>query len=243
VAVLLVAVVAFWRIGRAEFARLIRMRYFQVVELTVEGNLRVPTAVIIRNLGLPARATILELDLRELSGRLVRNPWIETASVSRRLPGRLEVRVVERLPRAVVLTDRAYLVSGDGLVLKEADPVEVAQLPVLRLEADRPPHTGDRIDTNRLEQGARLWERLPDSSLAPTLRAREIRLERDGSLTIVPEAGMPSLRVRDQTWREQLERLAWLARVRGLRLESMEYADLRFANKVIVKPRLGEGGA
>ena len=229
----------FWQ----QVPHFVPMRYFRISDLIVEGNQQVPTAAIIDSLALPSHAGILQIDLKELAAAVLRNPWIKTARVSRRLPATLLVHVSERAPRAVVAVDRPYLVSEDGLILQEASPAEMSDLPLLRLHADHPLGTGERIDPARVEQGARLWQRFHQGTLGPDVQAREIQLEGDGSCTVLLGPGLPYLRFGEQDGLQwQLDRLARVLEMRGTTLRELEYADLRFADKVIVKP-LQKGGA
>ncbi len=241
VVVLVAAVVMLAVIGHHAVSHLLHLRYFQITGLVVEGNLRVPTATIIQTLGLSAHASILEVDMRGLAGRIMLNPWIKTASVSRRLPSGLLIRVSERLPRAIVLADRAYLVSDDGLILQEATPLEVLDLPILRVKGDHTLRVGERMDVVLLEQGTRLWRQFHQEALGPGIKAREISLEADGSCTVLLARGMPYLRFRGDASPWQLDRLPRVLQLRGIGLHELEYADLRFADKVIVKP-LPKGG-
>lgn len=235
-AVLLVATVILGQIILREVPGPLRLRYFQIRDLTVEGNRRVPTATIIDSLGLPAHASIIGVNLKELAGRIMGNPWIRTASVSRRLPASLVIRVSERTPQTVVLAGRAYLVSDDGLILKEAGPDEMFGLPRLTVKVEHPIHPGDRIDISHLELGTRLWQQFHRHALMPGVQAREIRLETDGSCTVFLDRGMPYLRVQEDDLLWQLDRLARVLQIRGISLRELEYVDLRFADKVIVKP-------
>lgn len=218
------------------------MRYFRIGELLVEGNHRIPTAAIVESVGLAPDASIFEVDLRALAAAIARNPWIKTARVSRRLPATLQVHVSERAPYAVVVADRAYLVSEDGLILQEASPAEISDLPLLRLHVDHPLGTGERIDPTRVEQGARLWQRFHQGVLGPDVQAREIQLKGDGSYTVLLGQGLPSLHFGEEEGvQQQLDRFARVLEIRGTALRELEYADFRFADKVIVKPLAKEG--
>jgi hypothetical protein len=218
------------------------VHYFQIGDLIVEGNQRVPSAAIIDSLALPSQMGLLQVDLKGLAATLLRNPWIKTARVSRRLPATLQVHVSERAPRAVVVTDRSYLVSEDGLILQEASPTEMSDLPLLKLYDDRPLGTGERIDPARVEQGVHLWQRFRQGALGPDVRATEIRLKGDGSCTVALASGLPSLHLGEEAGlQRQLDRLARVLEMHGTTLRELEYVDLRFADKVIVKP-IAKGG-
>ena len=238
---LLAVLVTLGQVGRREVPRLLGLRYFKITDLVVEGNRRVPTASVIQSLDLPLRASMLEVDLSGLAGRIMRNPWIKAASVSRRLPSSLFIRVSERTPRAVVLTDHAFLVSDDGMILKDAGVEEMSNLPILRINVDRPLSAGDRLDVARLEQGVRLWRQFQQDALGAGVQAREIRLEGDGSCTVSLGHGMPYLRFQEDALRWQLDRLIRVLRIRAISLRELEYADLRFADKIIIKP-IPKGG-
>lgn len=217
------------------------LRYFQISDLIVEGNRRVATPAIIDSLGLPPHARVLEVDLQGAAAAVMRNPWIKTARVSRRLPATLLIRVSEREPRAVVVADRLYLVSEDGLILQEASPEEMSGLPMLRVGTDHPIGTGERIDPARVEQGVRLWQRFHQGTFGPGVQAKEIQLEGDGSCTVLLGPGLPYLRFREDGLQWQLDRLTSVLQIRGTSLRELEYADLRFADKVIMKPLSKEG--
>jgi len=238
----LFAVAVLGVLGRARAARIIHGSYFEISGCSVVGNRRVSAETIIGSLGLPAHAGVLEVDLNSLAKRIMRHPWIKTATVSRRLPASLLIRVVERRPRSIVQADRAYLVSEDGMILKEAGPDDMPGLPILRLDVDRPHDVGERLDAARLEEGVRLWATLDTEILASGVRAAEIRLEGGGGLAVSLGQGMPYLRVSASRLDEELNRLARVLRTRGIPLQTLEYADLRFADKVIVKlvPKKGE---
>jgi hypothetical protein len=241
--VVLLAVLMLGQFVRNEVPSPSSFSYFRITDLVVEGNREVSTPTIIKSLELPGRASIFEIDLRDLSARILRNPWIKTASVNRRLPGTLLIRVSERRPLAIVVTDRGYLVGEDGVVLKEARPEGTSRLPLLGLTVDQPLQAGGRIDFPRLEQGTRLWQQFHAHNFGPGVRASEVRRERDGSYIVFLGQNMPYLRFREETMRVQLDRLTSVLRVRGIGLPELEYADLRFPDKVIVKPLLKGGDA
>jgi hypothetical protein len=52
---------------------------------------------------------------------------------------------------------------------------------------------------------------------------------------------MPYLRFQEDALRWQLDRLARVLRIRAISLRELEYADLRFADKIIIKP-IPKGG-
>jgi cell division protein FtsQ len=90
-----------------------------------------------RTLAVPANATLMGLDLEQLRSKVLGDPQVASASVSRNFPDTLTVRVSERSPvvrlsaQAGSDAPRALLVSRDGVAFDGTgfDPAMVASLP------------------------------------------------------------------------------------------------------------------
>ncbi|HZS10652.1 MAG TPA: FtsQ-type POTRA domain-containing protein [Nitrospirales bacterium] len=87
----------------------------------------------IDKLKLPASVSIMWLSPKRLAERLEAHPWIKTAEISRELPHRLIVHVVERRPAAVLRAENGlWLIDDEGHVLNAVSDGEAQDLPVLR---------------------------------------------------------------------------------------------------------------
>ena len=96
--------------------------------VTVAGNRFVSREEILNALGLPpgtaakAGVNVFRLALDAKRQQLESIPWVESASVTRALPNRLAVRVVERTPVAFVnLGGRISLVDNQGILLEKPE--------------------------------------------------------------------------------------------------------------------------
>lgn len=98
VAVLLVGILWSVRAGMREF--FIENDEFQLRHVDLESNGEMTAEHFGQVTGLDPDSSIFALKLRELKGQLLERPGIETAELSRRLPGTLRVRVEERKPIA-----------------------------------------------------------------------------------------------------------------------------------------------
>jgi len=215
-----------------------KLPYFQVAQVSVEGHFQLSAEEIVDGLGLPPHANLLELDLEALHRHLLRNPWIKEAFVKRRLPFTLIVRVVERMPEAILIADRAYLLSGDGVVLSEVEG-DVPPLPVLRAPVKRPYTPGEVILPQEVAKGLSIWKRFQTAAVLSGKQTREITLAQDGSYMVSMGPELPFIRLRAEDVDGQLERLGQVLTLTGNDLGNYEYVDLRFGGKVIVRPRGG----
>ena len=76
--------------------------------------------------------SMIDLDLAGLRADIMQLGWVENASVSRRLPDRLVVTIVERKPIAIWQHEgQLNLIDGKGVVLNGVDPRTMPQLPLI----------------------------------------------------------------------------------------------------------------
>jgi cell division protein FtsQ len=101
--------------------------FFQIHKVEVQGTSRVSADEVQALVRKEAEKTgVWNADLKGLNARLERLPWVRTAVVSRVLPDGLRVRIIERLPRAVVRTasGRFRWIDDDAVLLGEMLPTD-----------------------------------------------------------------------------------------------------------------------
>jgi cell division protein FtsQ len=99
---------------------LLHLRHLDVV-----GTTSLTRAEVERLSGLSSSTNVLWFDPGAVERRLESDPWVATATVSRRLPGTIRISVVERVPVAMIRDERGFtVVAADGVALTtvERDP-------------------------------------------------------------------------------------------------------------------------
>ena len=100
---------------------LLRLRHLEVV-----GTSSLTRAQVVRLAALSSSTNVLWFDAGAVERRLESDPWVATATVSRRVPGTIRISVVERAPVATIRTEVAFtLLAADGVALGTvaADPM------------------------------------------------------------------------------------------------------------------------
>ncbi|MBF0269463.1 MAG: FtsQ-type POTRA domain-containing protein [Alphaproteobacteria bacterium] len=111
-----------------------------VADITVEGRKRQEPEAILAALGLKRGDPILTADLPLVRARLENLAWVKQATVERRLPGHVHIRLVEREPMAQwQRSGRFVLVDRDGAEIGPDATGEFAHLPVI-VGPDAPQH-------------------------------------------------------------------------------------------------------
>jgi cell division protein FtsQ len=101
-----------------------------VTDIEVEGRETTDAAMILAALAADRGTPILGVRPKQAKEQLEKLPWVRSAAIERRLPGRLLVRLVERRPLAVWQHDgRHQLIDRDGEVIPVTDLGRFARLP------------------------------------------------------------------------------------------------------------------
>jgi cell division protein FtsQ len=111
-----------------------------VADITVEGRVRQDPEQILNTLDLKRGDPILPADLDHIRARLEKLAWVKQATVERRLPGLVHIRLVEREPMAQWQRGGSFvLVDRDGFEIGPDLHGEFAALPVI-VGPDAPTH-------------------------------------------------------------------------------------------------------
>jgi len=104
---------------------------FAIREITIEGNAQLKAIDVRRAARLQIGSNIFEVSAEDARNHLLQHPWVQDATVVRRLPGRVRIQVIERKPVALVALDQLYLVSEEGAVFKRLGVDDPVDLPVI----------------------------------------------------------------------------------------------------------------
>ena len=99
--------------------------------ISVSGCERLTPEMVKRQAGLQDARNILAVNLSIARKRLLANPWIAEARVSRDIPDRLQIHIREHKCLAILDLGRRFLLSEEGRVFKELAPGENPEVPVV----------------------------------------------------------------------------------------------------------------
>ncbi|NIM01811.1 MAG: FtsQ-type POTRA domain-containing protein [Acidobacteria bacterium] len=179
-----------------------------------------------------AGRNIFSVNLYEIERVAALDPWVRSATVKRVLPGTIRVRVVERRPLAVALVEGvAHLVDREGYVIgltgSGAD-----NLPVIsgldRLERE------DLIGA--LRRGVRMVERLNARAPRFAERLAELNVSRPAQVAVRTLGGGPRLLLDPERIERNVDRWLDLRRAISNRTGALDYVDLRWSQRIVVKP-------
>lgn len=101
-------------------------------EVYVEGRAQTPRQALLKALGVRRGAPMVTVDPEAARARIETIGWVRRATVERRFPDTVFIRIVERQPLALwQRKGKLFVVDRDGVVIKGARPRDFAALPVV----------------------------------------------------------------------------------------------------------------
>ena len=205
-------------------------RAFRVNEVIFYGNMHLSDGELKALAGIDNQEGLLKLSSREVSERVKKSPWIKAVSIRKDFPHRVLIKVQETSPFAILeMKGRAFLIDEKGRMLEEMRDA----VPFLPIIATDPSKNRDNF-TEAL-------------SLARVLKDRKIAAERN-RVEIIADKGPENIslvmdnvviKIGRGNYEQKLDRLFELEEEIKRRAVAVDYVDLRFSNRVVVKPISG----
>lgn len=216
-----------WQRAWGEIVRASAGAGFVVRQVTAEGRVETSRADLLAALGVRRGEPILALDPDAARRRIEKLPWVRAASVERRLPDTVRVRILERHPMAWWQRDHKLV-----LIDRTGEPIPVSAPPgyhdlIVLVGADAPQHAAELLA---------MLKREPDLARHVTAAVRvggrrwNVRL--DGNIDVrLPEDDPAG------AW----TRLAEAERRHRILARDIDAIDLRLPDRLIVETRSRPG--
>jgi cell division protein FtsQ len=186
--VLGVAIVVAASIGAAWGAKsyVTKSPRFVVKTITVEGASRLSPDAIAKAGGVGVGMNVFTIDVEQVKRALEKEPYVAEATVARKLPNTIAIKVVERQPAALVgLGSDLYVATHEGDVFKQLGPEDPSDLPVvtgIRPEMAVDDRQGLAILVRRALD---VVDEAEKCGLAKRYPVQEIHIERDGTVEAI----------------------------------------------------------
>jgi cell division protein FtsQ len=209
-----------------------------ITRIDVSGNSRLSRGEVVALLDGLRGTNMITVDLESWRQKLLSSPWVADAAVRRVLPGTVAVAISERRPMGIGrVGDHLYLIDDRGGIIDEFGPNYAEfDLPIIDGLAAPPRDNGPLIDEARADLAARLLASLqgrPD--LARRVSEIDVSDVRDAVLLLKGDTAL--VRVGTEQFVERLQSYLDLAPALRERVAAIDYVDLRFDERVYVRPQ------
>jgi cell division septal protein FtsQ len=213
----------------------------RVRRIAVQGNVRLSTGEVEQLAHELYGTNILAADLERYRRSLLRSPWVAEVAVRRVLPSTIEVFVSERQPFGVCrLGTTLYLIDREGTVIDEFGPQYAEfDLPIVDGLVGPPRDGRPSIDRDRAALAARVVDALKGHRELGR-RVSQIDVSDLHDAVVLLDDDTALLHLGEERFRERLETYSEIAAALRDRVADIDYVDLRFEERMYVKPRKGK---
>jgi len=198
-----------------------------ISKVVFSGNIHLSDEELRNLAGLRVRENLLLISSRKVAEKLTGSPWIKSVSIRKEFPDRLHVLVSEAEPFALLdLKGHLFIVDDKGKLLEELKDGSMPFLPVISGNPFSEKEVfSEAINLAKVIKKTGLLSRKDHIEIIAH-KPQEMALNLDG---IVVKIGSGD-------YEEKLVRLTELEEEIKNRQIPVDYIDLRFENRVIVKP-------
>jgi cell division protein FtsQ len=219
---------------------IVSMPLFRIQRIVVHGNQRLSNGEVLALLDGLRGQSVLAVDLDEWRGAVMASPWVADALLRRSLPATVDVSVQERHPLGIGRINGAlYLVDDSGIVIDEYGPAyRDLDLPIIDglsgVSGDADTDAARAALARRLLDALRVRDMASHVSQVDVSDSRNAVVLLDGDATLV--------RLGDDHFVERLQSYVDLAPSLRERVPGIDYVDMRFNERIYVRPTSGSAG-
>ena len=203
---------------------------FQLREIVFSGNQHLNDDDLRALTGLSGKENLGTLSSSGVFRSMSTSPWIRSVSVRKEYPDSLNINIREAEPFALLdMNGRRFIVDSKGKLLEELKDNSVPFLPVI---------SGSPFDKKEAYgEAINLVKAIKDAGLLSRRDRIEIIANRPQDMTVNFDGVV--VKIGTGEYQDKLVRLLELEDEIKSRRIPVDYIDLRFANRVVVKPIAG----
>jgi cell division septal protein FtsQ len=209
--------------------------FFRLKNIEVSDAKRLNREEILALVGVEAGQDLARMNLKRMGEQLSRNPWVETVRIHRYFPDRLSITITEREPLAIVNMGYIYYLDKKGTVFKVLNQGDKLDYPVVtgfseEEMSNNPTGTGEALKTT-----CELLGILREKGAFILADVSEIHYDKGYGFTLFTSSGGLPIKVGAGDFTAKVDRFARIYRELMVQRPSLQYIDLDFVDKIIVK--------
>jgi len=208
----------------------------QVETIIVRGNERLSKGEVLAVLSGLRGENLVWTDLDRWRARLKASPWVRDAALRRSLPSTIEVLVSERQPIGIArINADMYLVDERGVIIDLYGP-QYADLDLPIIDGlSAAPDSGALTDEGRAELAARVIGAVRSKpGVARRLSQVDVSDLHNASVILTGDAAI--IQLGEDQFLTRLQSYLDLAPTLRQRVADIDYVDLRFDDRIYVRP-------
>ena len=213
----------------------------EVETIIVRGNERLSKGEVLAVLNGLRGESLVWTDLDHWRKRLTASPWVRDAALRRSLPSTVEVVVSERQPIGIGrINADMYLVDERGVIIDQYGPQYAdLDLPIIDGLSAAPGDGGSLTDEGRADLAARVIAALK-AKPAIARRLSQVDVNDLHNASVILSGDHAMIQLGEDQFLRRLQAYLDLAPTLRERVADIDYVDLRFDDRIYVRPTKAE---
>lgn len=212
-----------------------RITLLRLEAIEVSPLKRVSREEIITLAGVRPGDSMLKVDLKTVVARLSKNPWLEQVQVRRYFPHTLSITVSERAPQAVANVGCLYYLDEKGVLFKSLVEGDRLDYPLITGFTEEELAQDPKGCQEALKNALALIDTLKKGGVFSLEDISEIHYSKGYGFTLFTMQGGVPVKLGNGGFSEKLTRLAGIYKELQPQMQALDYIDLDYADKIIVK--------
>lgn len=148
--------------------------FWRIRSIEVNRGEHIDRDQVLRLARIPEKTGLLRFPGDEVTARILKDNWVKSVKISRRLPGTLIIDIRERAPVVAVSADaKLYLIDEALFVITDRQSSETVSIPVLKDLTIKRPRIGRRIASAPVKNVVSILQGLP-AKLRPLITSAAV---------------------------------------------------------------------
>jgi len=200
---------------------------FRVRSVVISGNEHLTDEELKTMAGLGTDASLISVSSRRISSKMMESPWMRSVDVRKEFPDRLLIHISEAEPFALLdMKGKLFIVDDRGTMLEELRDIAVPFLPVIS--------SNPYQEKGAFQEAIILAKAIKNTGLLSGKDHIEIISHKPQEMSVNIDGIV--VKVGEGEYEDKLARLKDIEEEIKSRNISVDYIDLRFANRVLVSP-------
>ena len=208
---------------------------FQLKKIEVSSATRLTREEILGLAGVESGKDLLRMNLKRMGEHILQNPWVETVRINRYFPDGISISITEREPVAIVNMGFIYYLDKNAKVFKVLNQGDRLDYPVVTGFSEEYLSSDPKGTREALRATCELLKILREKGAFILADVSEIHYDTGYGFTMFTASGAIPVKIGAGEFSAKVERFARIYRDLMVQRPALQYIDLDYNDKIIVK--------
>ncbi|MBI5482834.1 MAG: FtsQ-type POTRA domain-containing protein [Deltaproteobacteria bacterium] len=209
--------------------------FFKLKNIEVSSAKRLSREEILGLAGVEPGKDLLRMNLKRMGEHILQNPWVETVRINRYFPDGISIAVTEREPLAIVNMGYIYYLDKNANVFKVLNQGDKLDYPVITGFSEEELGSDPKGTRQALKTTCELLKILREKGAFILADVSEIHYDKGYGFTMFTASGALPVKIGSGEFAAKVERFSRIYRDLMSQRQALQYIDLDYSDKIIVK--------